>query len=95
MSQNYQDQSLNQKQPSQETSSKDNESRCKDEAAMENGAIAEELSTEELTHVSGGVNEERSDLSNQDFAHYPLSRETDPFEPGTTFPVPPRPEDSP
>lgn len=87
MSQNYQDQSLNQKQLSQEIN--------EDEVAMENEAIAEELSTEELTSVSGGVNEERSDLSNQDFAHHPLSRETDPFEPGTTFPVPPRPEDSP
>lgn len=87
MSQNYQDQSLNQKQLPQEIN--------EDEVAMENEAIAEELSTEELTSVSGGVNEERSDLSNQDFAHHPLSRETDPFEPGTTFPVPPRPEDSP
>ena len=95
MSQNYQDQSPNQKQLSQEINSKDNESRCEDEAAMENEAIAEELSTEELTSISGGVNEERSDLSNQDFAHHPLSRETNPFEPGTTFPVPPRPEDSP
>lgn len=87
MSQNDQDQSLNQKQLSQEIN--------EDEVAMENEAIAEELSTEELTSVSGGVNEERSDLSNQDFAHHSLSRETDPFEPGTTFPVPPRPEDSP
>lgn len=87
MSQNNQDQSLNQKQLSQEIN--------EDKAAMENEAIAEELSTEELTGVSGGVNEERSDLSNQEFAHHPLLRETNPFEPGTTFPAPPRPEDSP
>ena len=86
MPQNYQEQSPNQKQLSQEIN--------EDEVAMKNEAIAEELSTEELTGVSGGVNEERSDLINQDFAQHPLSRETNPFEPGTTFPVPPRPEDS-
>ncbi len=86
MSQNYQQQFPNQKQLSQEIN--------EDEVAMKNEAIAEELSTEELTRVSGGVNEERSDLINQDFAHHPLSRETNPFEPGTTFPVPPCPEDS-
>lgn len=95
MSQNYQDQSPDQKQLSQGINSKNNEFYREDEAAIENEAIAEELSTEELTSISGGVNEERNELSNRNFAHHPLSRETNPIEPSTTFPVPPRPEDSP
>jgi bacteriocin-like protein len=65
-----------------------NDDSCReDKALIENEAIAEPLSTEELANVSGGASEE--------VVSRLVGKRTSTLEPEPTFPAPPRSEDSP
>ncbi len=94
MSQNCQNEYPNSSSLAQDSNRKNGEFHSEDESFMENEAIAEPLSDEELVNVSGGANEEDGDLSHQQ-AMYPLvEKRPSLLEPGPTFPAPPRSEDS-
>jgi len=94
MSQNHQDEYPNSSSLAQDSNRKNDESHSEDEAFMGNKAIAEPLSNKELANVSGGVNEEASDLSHQEAIYRLVEKRPSLLEPGPTFPAPPRSEDS-
>jgi hypothetical protein len=94
MSQNRQNECLNSSSFAQDFNRKNDESHYEDEAFMENEAIAEPLSNEELVNVSGGATEEVSDVSHQEVRYRLVEKRSSLLEPGPTFPAPPRSEDS-
>jgi hypothetical protein len=94
MSQNRQNKYPSSSSLAQDSNRKNDEFHSEDEAFMKNEAIAEPLSNDELVNVSGGANEEVSDLSHQEAMYRLVEKRSSLLEPGTTFPAPPRSEDS-
>jgi hypothetical protein len=94
MSQNRQNENPNSSSLAQDSNRKNDKSQHEDESFMENEAIAEPLSNEELVNVSGGANEEASDLSHQEAMYRLVEKRPSLLEPGPTFPAPPCSEDS-
>ena len=77
----------------QNSDRKDKELHHEDEGLMEE-AIADLLSNEDLVNVSGGENEEASDLNRQEVVYRLSEKGTNILEPGPTFPAPPPLENS-
>ncbi len=96
MSQQHPDKGLNEGRPSQDIEREDDSSNNEEEASIENEVVDEELlSNEELTDVSGGVNENSSHSLPQEVSYHAVGMGTNPLEPGPTFPAPPSLEDAP
>jgi hypothetical protein len=94
MSQNRQNEYPNSSSLAQDSNRKNGESHPEDETFLGNEAIAEPLSNEELVNVSGGANEEVSDLSHQEVRYHLVEKRSSLLEPDPTFPSPPRSEDA-